>query len=254
MTSPAKIDEWALHAFADGEVADDQRAEIEAYLRGDPQAARQVEIWRQQKVALRQAFDGVLEEPIPASLTAALNNGGSWRAHPFMAMAAALFLLILGGAGGWYVGADSGSPGLRSIAEQALTAHRIYSAEVRHPVEVAANDREHLQSWLSKRVGTAFTIPDLSAEGYTLLGGRLLAANDRPAAQLMFEDASRKRVTIFFARDPAATRDTALQVERQGNLIACYWLDGNLSFVVAGDMPLDDMMKLAHVIYDKLEG
>ncbi len=254
MNNPVKIDEWALHAYADGEVADDQRAEIEAYLRGDPQAARQVETWRQQKAALHQAFDDVLDEAIPASLSAALHNGRSWRAHPFLAMAAALLLLILGGAGGWFLGTDAGAPALRSIAEQALTAHRIYTAEVRHPVEVAANDREHLQSWLSKRVGTAFTIPDLASEGYTLLGGRLLAANDRPAAQLMFEDASRKRITIFFAADPAASHDTALQVERQGNLIACYWLDGKLSFVVAGEMPLDNMMKLAHVIYDKLEG
>ena len=45
-----------------------------------------------------------------------------------------------------------------------------------------------------------------------------------------------------------------LQVEQSGNLIACYWLDGKLGFVVAGEMELDDMMKLAHVIYEKLEG
>ena len=252
MTHPAKIDEWALHAFADGEVADDQQAEIEAFLAGDAQAARRVEAWRQQRLALRLAFDDVLDEPIPASLTAALNTGGSWRAQPYLAMAAALVMLILGGTAGWFMANDAGGPGLRTIAEQAITAHRIYTAEVRHPVEVAANDRAHLQSWLSKRVGTDFVIPDLTADGYSLLGGRLLSANDSPAAQLMFEDASGKRITIFFSSNPA-NQETALQVERKGNLIACYWLDGKLGFVVAGEMQLDDMMTLARKVYDQLE-
>ena len=253
MTNAVKIDEWALHAFADGEVADDQRAEIEAHLAGDPEAARLVDTWRQQKSALHQAFDGVLGEPVPASLLAAAHRGGLWRARPYMAIAAALLMFVLGGAAGWFAAHDAGGQGLRSIAAQALTAHRIYAAEVRHPVEVGAADRAHLQAWLSKRVGKDFVIPDLSAEGYTLLGGRLLTASDRPAAQLMFEDANRKRITIFFSPNPA-NRETALQVERKGNLIACYWLDGKLGFVVAGEMELDPMMKLAHVIYDQLEG
>ena len=254
MTNAVKIDEWALHAFADGEVSDEQRAEIEAHLTGDPEAARQVDTWQQQKGALHQSYDGVLGEPVPAGLLAAANRGGAWRAPPYMAIAAALLMFILGGAAGWFAALDAGGQGQRSIAAQAITAHRIYAAEVRHPVEVGAADRAHLQAWLSKRVGTGFVIPDLSAEGYTLLGGRLLSANDRPAAQLMFEDASRKRITIFFSSNPDGAHETALQVERQGNVIACYWLDGKLGFVVAGEMDLETMMKLSNVIYEKLEG
>jgi len=253
MTGKAKIDEWALHAYADGEVADDQRAEIEAFLTGDAEAGRRIETWRQQKRILHQAFDGVLEEPIPPSLSAALKGGGSWRSRPYLAMAAALLLFILGGAAGWFAALDTDNAQLRSIADQAITAHRIYTAEVRHPVEVGAAEQAHLQAWLSKRIGADFVIPNLSAEGYTLLGGRLLTANDRPAAQLMFEDASRKRITVFFAADPAAGHETSLQVERSGSVIACYWLDGKLGFVVAGEMELDPMMKLARAIYDQLE-
>lgn len=252
MTGTGKIDDWALHAYVDGEVADDQKAEIEAFLASDEEASRMVEAWKQQKRAFHQAFDATLEEPVPASLKATVNNGGSWRARPFLAMAAALALLMIGGAGGWFLTSGTGGPGLRTIAEQAITAHRIYTAEVRHPVEVAAADRAHLQAWLSKRVGTEFVIPDLSSQGYALLGGRLLTANDKPAAQLMFEDGSRKRITIFFSSDPS-NQETALQVERKGNLIACYWLDGKLGFVVAGEMDLDAMMTLAHEIYEQLE-
>lgn len=252
MTGSAKIDDWALHAYVDGEVTDDQKAEIEVFLAGDEEASRMVAAWQQQKRSLHQAFDGIVEESVPASLKATLSSGGSWRAQPFVAMAAAILLLLLGGAGGWFLANEPGGAGLRSIADQAITAHRIYTAEVRHPVEVGSADRAHLQTWLSKRIGKEFVIPDLTAQGYALLGGRLLTANDKPAAQLMFEDANRKRITIFFSSDPS-NHETALQVERKGDLIACYWLDGTLGFVVAGEMDLDAMMKLANEIYEQLE-
>lgn len=253
MTGTAKFDEWALHAYLDGEVSVDQHGEIEAFLASDPQAAQQVEAWRQQRLALKRAFDPVLEEPLPASLMATLRSGGSWQSRPYMAVAAALVLLLLGGMFGWFLAQDPGGAGQGAIAANALDAHRIYAAEVRHPVEVAGSERDHLQTWLSKRVGTAFVIPDLSAEGYALLGGRLLVSDGRPAAQLMFEDQNRKRITVFLTSHPTNT-ETAIRVEEQGPLIACYWLDGKLGFVVAGEMQRAVMMKLADVIYEQLEG
>jgi anti-sigma factor RsiW len=123
---------------------------------------------------------------------------------------------------------------------------------VKHPVEVAAADKEQLATWLSKRVGTPIRLPDLTSEGYTLLGGRLLASAEGPAAQLMYEDAAKKRLTIFLTAN-AAKGETAVRVERKGALIACYWLSENLSFAVAGEMDLDPMMKLARDIYDQFE-
>lgn len=253
MNDTAKFDEWALHAYLDGEVCGEQCREIEAYLASDPHAAQQVDDWRQQRLAMKRAFDPVLDEPLPASLSATLRSGGSWRSRPYMAAAAAIMLLMLGGVFGWFLAHEAGTPGQGAIAAHALDAHRIYTAEVRHPVEVAGSERAHLQTWLSKRVGTAFVIPDLSAEGYTLLGGRLLVSEGRPAAQLMFEDQNRKRITVFLTSHPTNT-ETAIRVEVQGPLIACYWLDGKLGFVVAGEMDRAAMMKLADVIYEQLEG
>ena len=101
MTKTAKIDEWALHAFVDGEVAGEACAEIQEALKADPELARTVEAWRLQREALKRVYDGVLAEPVPAALTATLNNGGSWRTRPYMHMAAGLAMLLLGGLGGW---------------------------------------------------------------------------------------------------------------------------------------------------------
>jgi anti-sigma factor RsiW len=252
MTASGKYDEWALHAYVDGEVAGESCAEIEAHLRANPEDAARVEAWRRQGTALKAAYDGALAEPVPASLAATLRAAGTWRAHPFMAVAAALLLLIMGGLGGWFLGQDRApfSPG---IADQALAAHGVYASEIRHPVEVAASDRAHLQAWLSKRVGKPFGIPELAGEGYSLLGGRLLAVAEGPAAQLMYEDADKRRITVFVMA-AAGAGEAALQVATRGDLVACYWRDGGLGFAVAGEMDRDHMMRLARVIYDQLEG
>lgn len=247
-----EIGDWALHAYVDNEMSSEQRGEIEALLRTDFEMAQKVESWQRQRGQLKQAFEGVLDEPIPPSLRATLRTGGTMAARPYLAMAAALALLLLGGLAGWFMNLETAPSQVANIARDAIAAHEVYAVEVRHPVEVSGADKEHLQAWLSKRVGTPFTVPDLSAEGYTLLGGRLLAAGEQPAAQLMYEDATRNRVTIFLTSQPE-DEETALHVEQKGKLIACYWRNGKLAFAVAGEMELDPMMKLAKVIYEQFE-
>jgi anti-sigma factor RsiW len=253
MTNTGKIDEWALHAFVDGELARDSAAEIEAALAADPEAARDVADWRRQREALKQAYDGVLDEPVPPALAAVLAGRRSVsRLRPLMNLAAGLALLAIGATGGWVASGQWASRAPMSLADEAIAAHEVFVSEVKHPVEVSASDSDHLAAWLSKRIGTEIRLPDLSADGYTLLGGRLLVADEGPAAQLMYEDANKKRLTVFLTAN-AGHEETAVRVERRQGLIACYWLGDALSFAVAGDMELEPMMKLARDIYDQFE-
>ncbi|MBI2719703.1 MAG: anti-sigma factor [Rhizobiales bacterium] len=246
------IENWALHAYVDGELDAADREAIEKLLASDAAARSAVDAYKRQNDALKQAFTDVLSEPVPASLVAVLKAPTRLRQRPWVSIAAALALVVLGGLGGWFTGRDPGGVRAEVIADNAIAAHEIFTAEVRHPVEVTASERDHLQAWLSKRVGVSFKVPDLTAEGYTLLGGRLLASSDQPAAQLMYEDANKRRITIFLTANPGKS-ETALRVEERGPLIACYWLDGPLGLVVAGEMDRDRMMKLARIIYDKFQ-
>ena len=66
------MNEWALHAYADGELSAEQRAEVEALMARDPEAARKVADWQRQRELLKTAFDGVLDEPVPQQLAATL--------------------------------------------------------------------------------------------------------------------------------------------------------------------------------------
>jgi anti-sigma factor RsiW len=255
MTGPEthKIADWALQAYVDGEAAAELRAEVEATLAEDRDAAETVAALRQQKQMIKDAYASVLSEPIPPEIMVSLRRRPSRPGLPFAVMAASLALLIAGGALGWFAAHRPGSMEAETLARDALTAHEIYAQEIRHPVEVGADESDHLASWLSKRLGHAFKIPDLNKEGYTLLGGRLLAAEGRPAAQLMYEDQAKRRITLFLISNPGNS-DAAIRIEQEGPLSACYWLDGPLGFAVAGELDRDRMMQLAHAVYQQFEG
>lgn len=63
------IAEEDLHGFVDGEVNDDKREAILAYLATAPADAARVEAWRQQNILLRAAFSQVALEQVPMSLS-----------------------------------------------------------------------------------------------------------------------------------------------------------------------------------------
>jgi anti-sigma factor RsiW len=121
-----------------------------------------------------------------------------------------------------------------------------------HAVEVAAADRDHLLSWLSKRIGTELTAPDLAAKGLNLVGGRLLPFGDYSMAQFMYEDANKRRLTLYMAGNPQG-RDSAFRIEEKGGITTCYWNSGPLAYALAGSMARDELISIAQVVYEALE-
>ncbi|MGE0004092.1 MAG: anti-sigma factor [Parvibaculaceae bacterium] len=251
MTEPRNGEDWSLHAYADGEIAAQESHALEERLAGDPEARAKVEAWRRQKAWLKEAFDPVLAETVPAQIRASLRQRRGFTLSP-PAIAAALALLLIGAAVGWFASLQLNAPKAMQFADLAIEAHEIFTRENRHAVEVAANDSEHLTSWLSKRVGQKLVIPDLSARGYTFLGGRLLAAGAQPAAQLMYEDQGKRRITVFLTANHGGT-ETKFVIEEKHGVTACYWLDGPLGFVIAGATSRDDIVALAHMVYQSFE-
>jgi anti-sigma factor RsiW len=246
------VENWALHAFADGELEGDERKAMERLLSENEEARKALAAINYQKSELRIAYGPVLGEPLPLSLIATVQGRGGRSILPYAAMAASVALVLIGGAGGWYSSQHSESVQTADLAHRALIAHEIYSVEVRHPVEVAAAEQDHLQAWLSKRVGTAIKIPNLDTEGFTLLGGRLVTAGDSPAGQLMYETADKQRLTIFIAAN-TDSKDSALRLVENGKLITCYWRDNKLALAVTGDLAKEDMMVLAKNIYEQMD-
>ncbi|MNS71928.1 hypothetical protein D3C72_1053200 [compost metagenome] len=260
MTTQA-ISEAQLHALADGVLPEEQRAAIDAHLRAHPEDAARVDAWRAQNRQLRALFDPVLDETVPPALLQSASPAaanGAWQ-RPAMQAAAAVVLVLAGGAGGWLLRGDAGdsmtaSASPMSLARSAAIAHAVYTPEVRHPVEVGAEQEAHLVQWLSKRLGTKLQPPALSPLGYHLIGGRLLPGDgDGPVAQFMYEDGGGKRLTLYVAKERAGRQETAFRYTQEQDLSVFYWIDGQLGYALSANLPKPELSKIASAVYAQLE-
>lgn len=254
MMTMKTLESWAISAYADNELESGERAEVEQLIAQSPEAQAELAFIRRHKQALKQAFGGVAEEPVPLSLLRAARpqRPAQTRTVPtWTAMAASLVLLALGAGGGWYAGHPASMAG-NDLMQAALGAHEVYAPEQKHPVEVAGDDRQYLQQWLSKRIGVNFSAPDLSDQGYTLLGGRLLAEQDKPAALLMYEDASKRRLSVYLASNPAGT-STGLDMNKSGKFVVCTWKEPDMVYAFVGEQTEAEMKQLAAIAHNRFE-
>jgi len=217
----------------------------------DPALAALLADWDRQDAALRSLYGAVAEEPLPARLTALLATARQARPAPTpWRVAAAIAFLAVGFAAGW-AGARLMQPSaVPGLAQAAMAGFATYASEVRHPVEVAAEDEAHLVQWLSKRLGTPFRPPDLSAEGFRLLGGRLLPGTVSPAALLMYEDDLGRRLALYLTRNDAGESELAF-AEEPGRQ-AFWWVEGALGCALVGDLPRETLRRLAIAAYRDL--
>ena len=242
------LSEDDLQAFVDERLAPARRAEIEAHLASAPEAAERIAAYREQNARLRATFNPILDEPIPQRLTLIESR----RLVPRLAVAAGW--LLAGVAIGWFASAFLAREPIRlaTLAHRAAVAHAVYSPEVRHPVEVGADQREHLVRWLSKRLGADLRPPVLAESGYELVGGRLLPGDGGAVAQFMYQDAKGRRLTLYVSRMSTSQGDTAFRYSREDGVSVFYWVDGTLGYALSGELPKDDLLGVATAVYKQL--
>lgn len=244
------ISEFDLHAYVDDRLSEERRLDVQHYLATHPEDEDRVRHYQEQNKSLHALFDSVLAEPVPAQLQTPRRR---WNALLKPAAAAALWIVV-GGWLGWSLrGTYNGrSAAAINFAKQAAIAHAVYTPEVRHPVEVTAGEEEHLVNWLSKRLGNRLKVPHLSALGYELVGGRLLPGDQGPVAQFMYQDKNGQRLTLYVRTDTKTERETAFRFAQEGNVNVFYWIDQRLSYALSGELRKDELLRIANVVYEKL--
>jgi anti-sigma factor RsiW len=253
-TDDAMISEGDLLAYVDGVLDEKRRAAVEAHLAAHPADAETVAAWRRQNDAIAELYHRAIEEPAPARLSIdRIRRSRPATATLWRVAAAIILCLLAGGAGGWY-GRLLLAPAVvaqNPLVHEAIAAHSLYASEVVHPVEVRASDKTHLAAWLSKRLDRRLAVPDLKADGFRLIGGRLLPAGDKPAAQFMYENESGRRVTLYIV-PTAEGRETSFQFARLDRLETFYWRDETISCALVGDLPRKQLHDLALQTYRQL--
>jgi anti-sigma factor RsiW len=272
------IGEEDLHAYVDGTLSDERRAEVERALEQNPELAARVSDYFSLNGLLHERYDRVLSEPVPKRLqTGAPRHArlaANWPryAAQFAGMAAALVLGVGIGmhrsdlippvaidrsdagadtqAGNRTVSADSAE----GFARQAAVAHVVYMPAIDRPSEMGADQEQDFVQWLANRLGTQVHPPMLSKSGFMLSGGRLLPGDDGPTAQFMYRGPNGERVTLCISHRRENANTTAFKLYQAGPVNVFYWVDGDFGYAVSGGIDRKALLQLAHAVYAQLTG
>jgi anti-sigma factor RsiW len=243
-----------LHAYVDGWLDPARRQQVLAYLKTQPDLARRVAAYREQREHLRGAFADVSAQPIPPELNLQrlVEARLLRRSAPWWRLAACVLLSLgLGGMAGWYLATapsfDRNAQAMSLLRQQAMASHAVYTSDARHPIEIAAGDRAQLAQWLSNRLHRDVAPPDLSGLGYRLLGGRLLATErGGTAALFVYQDASGTRLSLVL-RPMAPELRAGREDIAHGPVNACAWIANGMGYAVVAattDAAIDQVADL----------
>ena len=271
------VTEAELHAYADRQLSIERSAEVAAWLARRPDEAARVRAWELQKRELRELFDPVLDEAVPAPLQRGARRRAAWFGRPVIAAAASVVLALAAGGAGWALRAAQDADRLAALqasandfAARAAIAHAVYTPELKRPVEVDGAHEDQLVTWLSKRMGAAMKAPHLQALGYALEGGRLLPGERGPVAQFMYRDAAGHRLTLYVSNEkPAGPArglantdlragdaprvETAFRFVSEGPVNVFWWMDGPFRYAITAAADRAALTQVSAEVYRQLE-
>jgi anti-sigma factor RsiW len=240
-----------LHAYVDGALDSEGRLAVEAAMQSDAELAARGRQYTEHRKLLRDLYGPVAAEPIPA--------GMRLKRPAWMQFARAAVFIAIGVAVGYFIphaGEEAprvlGATGSTSLAKLAANAHVVYSAEVRHPVEVEAAQQDHLVKWLSKRLGKPLRAPVLTGDGFELLGGRLLPGDEGPVAQFMYQDAQGKRLTLYLSGRGPNEPESSFRFARDGKVAVFYWVDRDWCYALSAEVERPALLQVANTVYKQL--
>ena len=258
--SDKRIDDSELHALVDGELDAARRAEVEAWLSENPEAAGRVARYRAQNAGMHALFDGVLTEELPPVVAGALAGRRVWPRR-LAAIAAAMVLLLAGATAGWVLRGTLAPDDTTQVAEasppidtqelmvRAAMAHVVSSDDDLQPASAEDTGR-----YLSARMGNEVRVPQLSSLGYRLVGSRVLPDTKGPAAQFVFEDSNGERVTLYVRSE--AARGVDITYALADDLSMFYWNDSEHSYALVRELEdeagRDALLQAAKSVYSQI--
>jgi anti-sigma factor RsiW len=251
-----------LQDYIDGRLNERDRAAVAAFLLAHPHVAAELEAVRRQSEALRALGHEILDEPVPERLREVLRDpktcsraqarpttAQSRRPSRLLETAAAILLLCVGGALGWFaheVVRPAPSIDDRLLADMANAY--VFQGARDYPVAFPPERAQEFVTWIGRSFAREVPPPDLGQLGYSYRGGQLLANGDAHIGLFHFERPKDARLAVFFWADsgpPVIVRN----LHHGDGIAARYWNTHDLSFAVIGDETNRDLEPAAEAVF-----
>jgi anti-sigma factor RsiW len=266
------IDDETLMAWCDGELDAQAAARVAARVGREPQLAARARAFRRSAELARGALAPVLAEPVPQRLLdAARGRAKSAEIVAFRpraprktlgwALAASVAIAAVLGAGGVFTGRIAAPDGLHFASasdrwlDNVAGSYEVHSttqtAEGRLMVDFGAEDIPQLAQWFGAKLNRTLAVPDLSAQGFALQGGRMVVIGGRPAAQLLYAGGTGELVMLAIAFSDAGER--AARPAKRGETDIVHWHRGGYGYAFAGRIGVERLRALADRAWADLE-
>ncbi|ABQ35100.1 anti-sigma factor [Bradyrhizobium sp. BTAi1] len=239
--------EILIHALADGELDAGHAREVEAHIAACPRCAAELTAIRQMKQALAGA-DLITKAPAALRLRieAALPAAAAASITPLAAVPSRRTLLkgfAMGSAVSALAATGLVAIVLRNDDQQRIEAE-IVSAHLRslqagHLTDVISTDQHTVKPWFNGKLDVAPPVIDLTAQGFTLIGGRLDYVDARPIGAVVYR--RRQHVINLFVAQTSSTARRASRLETIQGFNIRSWRDRGLSYWAVSDINPDEL-------------
>jgi anti-sigma factor RsiW len=227
--------EVLLHALIDDELDAGHAHEVESHIAGCPRCAAALRDYREMSkaiseagvsytapAALRQRIEAALPQPRAVPNRRAVLRGFAMGSAVSALAATGLVAIVLRNDDAERIQAEVVSAHLRSLQ-----------------TDVISTDQHTVKPWFNGRLDVSPPVIDLTAQGFTLIGGRLDYVDARAIGAVVYK--RRQHVINLFVAQTGNTERRGARIDTVQGFNIRHWSDRGLNYWAVSDLGKDEL-------------
>ena len=236
--------EILLHALIDGELDAGHAREVEQHVAGCKRCTAALADYRAMSAAiagadvrytapasLRQRIEASLPQPKSADVVPLPSRRSVLRGF---AMGSAVSALAATGLVAIVLRNDDE----QRIESEVVSAH-LRSLQAGHLIDVVSTDQHTVKPWFNGKLDVSPPVIDLTAQGFTLIGGRLDYLDARAIGAVVYK--RRQHVINLFVAQTGNTERKAAKMETMQGFSVLRWSEQGMNFWAVSDIGADEL-------------